>query len=59
MVKIAIGCDEAACAFRDDIKEMLIEKGYDVKDFGTFNNTPVLCFRRGTSENIVNSNKSV
>lgn len=42
MHKIAIGCDEAACAFRDEIKQMLIEKGYEVKDFGTFNNIPVL-----------------
>jgi ribose 5-phosphate isomerase B len=42
MFSIAIGCDEAGCAFRDAIKEMLIEKGYEVEDFGTFNDKPVL-----------------
>jgi ribose 5-phosphate isomerase B len=42
MRKIAIGCDEAACAFRDAVKAMLIEKGYEVQDFGTFNDEPVL-----------------
>jgi len=42
MISIAIGCDEAGCAFRDAIKEMLIAKGYEVEDFGTFDNKPVL-----------------
>lgn len=39
---IAIGCDEAACAFRDAVKNHLIELGYEVEDFGTFDNKPVL-----------------
>ena len=37
-MKIAIGCDEAACGLRDIIKEHLLTKGYEVSDFGTFNN---------------------
>ena len=41
-MKIAIGCDEAACGLRDIIKEHLLTKGYEVSDFGTFNNEPVL-----------------
>lgn len=39
---IAIGCDEAACAFRDAVKKLLVDKGYEVEDFGTFDNKPVL-----------------
>ena len=42
MVSIAIGCDEAACDFRDAIKKFLTGKGYRVEDFGTHDNTPVL-----------------
>lgn len=42
MERIAIGCDEAACDFRDAVKALLIKKGYEVEDFGTFNNQPVL-----------------
>lgn len=42
MLSIAIGCDEAACDFRDEIKELLLEKGYEVEDFGTFDKKPVL-----------------
>ena len=34
MERIAIGCDEAACAFRDAVKALLIKKGYEVEDFG-------------------------
>jgi len=41
-MKIAIGCDEAACDFRDAIKKFLIDKGYEVEDFGTYDNKPVL-----------------
>lgn len=32
---IAIGSDHAAFAFKEDIKKFLIEKGYQLKDFGT------------------------
>lgn len=42
MERIAIGCDEAACEFRDAVKALLIKKGYEVEDFGTFDNKPVL-----------------
>ena len=42
MQRIAIGCDEAACGFRDTIKALLIQKGYQVEDFGTFDDKPVL-----------------
>ena len=39
---IAIGCDEAGCAFRDEIKRLLIVMDYEVEDFGTFGGQPVL-----------------
>ena len=42
MERIAIGCDEAACAFRDQVKALLVKKGYEVEDFGTFDDKPVL-----------------
>lgn len=35
MKPIAIGCDEAACALRDIIKDHLKEAGFEVTDFGT------------------------
>ena len=41
-MKIAIGCDEAACGLRDIIKAHLSAQGHEVGDFGTFNNEPVL-----------------
>lgn len=40
--RIAIGCDEAACAFRDAVKAHLTGAGYTVEDFGTFDDRPVL-----------------
>ena len=42
MMKIAIGCDEAACDLRDVIKRHLEAQQYTVQDFGTFDNQPVL-----------------
>lgn len=33
--KIAIGCDHAGFQYKEKIKEFLISKGFDVKDFGT------------------------
>lgn len=42
MKKIAIGCDEAAGAFRDAVKALLLKKGFEVEDFGTFDDKPVL-----------------
>lgn len=41
-MRIAIGCDEAACELRDVLKEHLLKQGYEVQDFGTFDNEPVL-----------------
>jgi ribose 5-phosphate isomerase B len=41
-MKIAIGCDEAACGLRDVLRERLRERGHSVKDFGTEENRPVL-----------------
>jgi len=42
MISIAIGCDEAACDFRDIIKKLLLDKGHHVEDFGAYDKTPVL-----------------
>lgn len=33
---IGIGSDHAAFAFKEEIKAYLIEKGYEIHDFGTF-----------------------
>lgn len=35
-MKIAIGSDHAGYALKEAIKDDLIKKGYDVKDFGTY-----------------------
>jgi len=41
-MKIAIGCDEAACDLKDIVKRHLLEQGHEVVDFGTHNHEPVL-----------------
>ena len=41
-MRIAIGCDEAAFDLKEIIKQMLIESGYQVDDFGTYDNKSVL-----------------
>jgi len=41
-MKIAIGCDEAACDLKDSIKHHLIAQGHEVKDYGTHDGQPVL-----------------
>jgi ribose 5-phosphate isomerase B len=41
-VKIAIGCDEAACDMKDAIGITLRELGHEVTDFGTHSDQPVL-----------------
>jgi ribose 5-phosphate isomerase B len=33
---IAIGSDHVAFSFKEELKDYLVEKGYEVKDFGTF-----------------------
>ena len=34
--KIAIGCDHAGFKHKEEVKRYLLEKGFEVKDFGTF-----------------------
>jgi ribose 5-phosphate isomerase B len=41
-MKLVIGCDEAACSFKEAIKGYIETKGYEVIDKGTFNEMPVL-----------------
>lgn len=41
-MKIALGCDEAACAMKDAIKADLIAQGHEVVDYGTHDDRPVL-----------------
>lgn len=42
MLKIAIGCDEAAIPLKETIKEMLKNMGIDVKDYGVYTDEPSL-----------------
>jgi ribose 5-phosphate isomerase B len=41
-MKLAIGCDEAACELKEVLKKHLLEQGHDVTDFGTHDAKPVL-----------------
>jgi len=41
-VKLAIGCDEAACDLKDVLAQHLRAQGHEVTDFGTHNHEPVL-----------------
>lgn len=41
-MKIAIGCDEAACDMKDAIGRVLKEAGHEVADFGTHASQPVM-----------------
>ena len=41
-MKLAIGCDEAACDLKEVIKAHLLAAKHEVEDFGTFDNLPVL-----------------
>jgi len=41
-MKLIIGCDEAACSFKEAIKSHVEAKGYEVVDKGTFEDKPVL-----------------
>ena len=41
-MKLAIGCDEAACELKEVIKNHLLAQGHDVQDFGTFDGKPIL-----------------
>jgi ribose 5-phosphate isomerase B len=41
-MRLAIGCDEAACELKETIKQHLMETGHEVTDFGTHASKPVL-----------------
>ncbi|MBV8619721.1 MAG: RpiB/LacA/LacB family sugar-phosphate isomerase [Curvibacter sp.] len=41
-MKIAIGCDEAACDMKEAIQRMLLEQSHELLDFGTHDHQPVL-----------------
>ena len=41
-MKIAIGCDEAACDLKEIVKRHLLQQGHEVVDYGTYDNEPVL-----------------
>ncbi|WP_028999595.1 ribose 5-phosphate isomerase B [Azohydromonas australica] len=41
-MKLAIGCDEAACNLKNALKAHLLAQGHEVTDFGTHDNEPVL-----------------
>lgn len=41
-MKLALGCDEAACDLKNALKAHLLAQGHEVTDFGTHDNQPVL-----------------
>lgn len=41
-MKIAIGCDEAAFSFKEAIKEVLVDQGVEIADYGVYDENPVL-----------------
>lgn len=41
-MKIAIGCDEAGYQLKQIIMKLLLEKNYEVTDYGCYNEDPVL-----------------
>ena len=41
-MSIAIGCDEAAFQFKENIKAFLLKSGYEVEDYGVYDTNPVL-----------------
>lgn len=41
-MKLAIGCDEAACDLKETLKAHLAGLGVEITDFGTHDNKPVL-----------------
>src|SRR3989442_8484286 len=41
-MKLAIGCDEAACDLKNAVKQHLLAQGHEVADFGTHDGEPVL-----------------
>ncbi len=41
-MSIAIGCDEAGYFLKETIKKFLVDKEYEVEDFGVYDTNPVL-----------------
>ena len=41
-MKLAIGCDEAACELKETLKAHLLAANHEVRDFGTHDHQPVL-----------------
>jgi ribose 5-phosphate isomerase B len=39
--KIALGCDHAGFQYKEEVKKLLTEEGYTVKDFGTYSTDSV------------------
>ena len=35
-MKVALGADHGGFLLKEEVKKHLIDKGYDVKDFGTY-----------------------
>lgn len=40
-LKIAIACDHAGYALKEEVKRFLLQEGYTFQDFGTFSEAPV------------------
>src|SRR4051812_11841727 len=38
---IAVGCDHAGFEYKEEIKKLLLESGYTIKDFGTYSTDSV------------------
>lgn len=39
--RVAVGCDHAGFIYKEEVKKMLNEEGYTVKDFGSYSENPV------------------
>ena len=39
--RVAVGCDHAGFIYKEEVKKMLNEEGYTVKDFGSYSEDPV------------------
>jgi ribose 5-phosphate isomerase B len=41
-MKLAIGCDEAAYELKESVKQLVVDLGHEVEDYGVYNLDPVL-----------------